>query len=691
MDARGYRLGYRSDIEGLRAVGILLVVAAHAKVSWLAGGFVGVDVFFVLSGYLITGVLLREIEQTGQLRFANFYARRFRRLLPALLLMLVVTSVFAAVVLAPGEQGEQAIAAATASMWFSNIHFAFAKLDYFSPGAAGNLFLHTWSLGVEEQFYLVWPALLVSVLGVWRGNAGNAKGGSSRRLKIAMLTIGAASLLACAVMTQTAPQMAFYLMPSRAWQFATGALIWLYFGSASDGVASDQMQRLPATFYRWAGWLGLILIVASGLLFDAQMAYPGWHAWLPTMGAAAILMAGARGIDSGVSGVLSWRPLQAVGRISYSWYLWHWPVLLLGGALFVTQSPLYRAALVTLSLLLAVLSYRWVETPARRQARWIARPGMALSIALAIMVTANVFCMMWFNAASIWGNNPIQQRYAKAHTDTPLIYSMGCDDWFQSDKVRTCAFGPTGATHTAVLMGDSIGAQWFPAVAEVFDRADWRLLVLTKSSCPMLDRPIFYPRIGRDYVECTTWRRDALQQVAALRPDIVILGSVQTYDFNQSQWVEGTADLLKTISGAVGHIYLLRGTPGLPFNGPDCLSAQSSLAWLSMWQHSCHASAFSQQGNDVYLWLQQASKRFGNVSTLDMNNAVCPNGQCDAERDGEVVFRDSQHMTATFVRSLSGELGRRLLLSPEDSHAPAGQSSALPSASRRQIHDARMP
>jgi len=145
MDTRGYRLGYRSDIEGLRAVAILLVVAAHAKVSWLAGGFVGVDVFFVLSGYLITGLLLQEIDKTGHLRFLNFYARRLRRLLPALLLVLICTCLAAAVVLAPGQQGDLAIAAATASVWLSNLHFAFTQLDYFSPGAASNLFLHTWS------------------------------------------------------------------------------------------------------------------------------------------------------------------------------------------------------------------------------------------------------------------------------------------------------------------------------------------------------------------------------------------------------------------------------------------------------------------------------------------------------------------------------------------------------------------
>lgn len=527
LDTREYRLGYRGDIEGLRAIAILLVVAAHARVSWLAGGFVGVDVFFVLSGYLITGVLLREIEKDGHLRFANFYARRFRRLLPALLVTLVCTSLVAAVVLAPGEQGGQATAAATAALWLSNLHFAFAKLDYFSPGAGSNLFLHTWSLGVEEQFYLVWPALMIWVLGT-RGSEGNRK----QRLKITMFAIAIASLAGCLVLTRTAPQMAFYLMPLRAWQFAAGALVWLYFDYAKS-VNAD--SGVPTAVEPWIGWVGLGLIVAAALCFDTNMAYPGWRALLPTAGAAALIVAGVRGAERGAPRMLSWRPLQAIGRVSYSWYLWHWPVLLLGGALIATDHALYRAALVALSFLLAVSSYKWIESPIRRQPRLLVRPAITVLSAVALMVVANVMCIAWFNATGAWQNQPNQQRYAKARVDAPIIYAMGCDDWYHSDRVRACVFGPADARHTAVLMGDSVGAQWFPAIAAIFNRPDWRLVVLTKSSCPMVDEPIFYPRIGREYTECATWRNRALQQVAAARPDVVILGSVQTADFTQTQ------------------------------------------------------------------------------------------------------------------------------------------------------------
>jgi peptidoglycan/LPS O-acetylase OafA/YrhL len=659
MEAGKYKLGYRADIEGLRAIAVLLVVAAHAKASWFSGGFVGVDVFFVLSGYLITGLILQEIQNTGHLRFLNFYARRLRRLLPALLVMLTCTSLVAIVVLAPGEQGPQAMGAATAATWLSNIHFALAKLDYFGPGAADNLFLHTWSLGVEEQFYLVWPALMV-----WAVVVGGEKDSRIQRLKIAMLAIATASLIACLVLTFTAPQLAFYLMPLRAWQFALGALVWLHFNASRPGILANPPENPVSRISSWIGWAGLTLIVVAGAWFDANMAYPGWRASLPTAGAAIVLAVGARARAAGVSRMLSWAPLQALGRISYSWYLWHWPVLLLGAAL-TTLDGIARTGLVALSLLLAAASYRWVESPIRSQTRWTIRPGITMMIALALMLMANALCIVWFNATWNWTHSPDQRRYAKAHVDAPAIYAMGCDDWYHSDVVRICSFGPEDAAHTAVLMGDSIGAQWFPAVAKIYGRKGWRLLVLTKSSCPMVDEPFFYSRIGRDYAECTVWRKHALQRIAVLHPDIVILGSVQNSPFDQSQWIEGTVRVLQAIDKATGHIYLLRGTPHLGFDGPNCLASQRWLPWLHPERKQCRASISSQRDDDVYRWLTQARRRFDNVTTVDMNAVICPAGECEAERSGTIVFRDSQHLTASFVASLSGELERRLITRQE--------------------------
>lgn len=661
MKGHEYRLGYRADLEGLRALAILLVVAVHAGVPWLRGGFVGVDVFFVLSGFLITGLLVQEISNTGKLRFAEFYVRRLRRLLPALLAMVLVVSVLAWLLLAPAEQREQSTAAAMAAMWLSNIHFAFAPQDYFAPGTETNLFLHTWSLGVEEQFYLIWPALLAWLLAC-DGERGIV------RLKIGMLVVGVASFAACVLLTYKAPQLAFYMMPLRAWQFAAGALAWLFFMVPRANAVPRAPGRRRA---RLAGWVGLALVVLAGLLFSGNIPYPGVYAVIPTLGAVGIIVAGCTMAEpAGVTRLLSWRPLQWIGGISYAWYLWHWPLLLLGRAVIGTDAPMYRVAWVLLSLLLAWLSCRVIEAPIRNHRLWLARPRMGILVALAVMIVANSLCLHWDGSASARMQTPLMQRYAAAHVDAPVIYGMDCDDWYHSDRVHFCAFGPSDAAHTVVLMGDSHAGQWFPAVAEAFHRPGWRVLVLTKSSCPMVDVPFFYARIGKEYTVCANWRAQALVQVAALKPDVVLLGSA-SYGFSETQWIDGTARVLAKLSPAVGHVYILRDTPALPFDGPGCLAEHVGRpTWLGL-RHACSVRVSDAAAAQEYRWLQLAASRFGNVSLLDMDDAVCPRGVCSAQQQGKVVFRDAQHLTGSFAASLGPVLAERLGMANAAQGAPA--------------------
>jgi peptidoglycan/LPS O-acetylase OafA/YrhL len=654
MGADDYRLGYRADIEGLRAIAILLVLAAHAGVPWLAGGFVGVDVFFVLSGFLITGLLLREIAGTGPVALADFYLRRLRRLMPALVAMVVVVSPIAAIVLAPGQQLGQSSAAAMAVLWLSNVYFAFAQLDYFSADANSNLFLHTWSLGVEEQFYLLWPALLLWVLGKHRGLE------RLTHLRSAMLGVAALSLLSCLVLTPRAPQLAFYMMPMRAWEFAIGALVWLYSPKEKSVSPILGLRDSVSTARTGIGWLGLALIIGAGIAFNPDMSYPGWRALLPSLGTAAILSTGFGIAPRGASRLLVWRPLQALGRVSYSWYLWHWPVLLLGYAVLGSQSPWVRAMEILLSLAIAVISYRYVESPIRRQTYWLDHQRVTLAGTLFVAVLVNLLAMQWFSLTVAQMQNPELRRYESARSDKPIIYAKGCDDWVRSDIVHPCIFGPEHATHTVVLMGDSIAGQWFPALSWVLERPDWRLLVLTKSSCPMVDESFFYARIGREYTECSSWRRHALRQVAAIRPDIVVLGTASTNAFTQTQWIEGTARVLETISAESGHVYVMRSTPHLPFDGPDCLTNHKGRPnWLNSLQ-VCDAPAADDHEQQVFQWLRRAGERFANVQTVDLNDLICPGGRCSAELNGVIVFRDAQHLTASFAKSLGPVMARRM-------------------------------
>jgi peptidoglycan/LPS O-acetylase OafA/YrhL len=650
-----YRLGYRGDIEGLRAVAILLVVCAHAGVPWLTGGFVGVDIFFVLSGFLITGLLLQELEATGGIRFSDFYARRLRRLFPALLVMVVLVSCAASVVLAPGEQVEQARTAAAAVFSVSNIRFAVAQLDYFSPGSEGNLFLHTWSLGVEEQFYLVWPVLLWWALGCGHGQR------NITHLKWVMIGVVILSALACLLLTTREQLVAFYMMPMRAWQFAAGALIWIYFRKEGEFIAPVRTGEAENAGF-WLGWLGLIMVAGPALAFDAHVAYPGWRALLPTFGTMAILVSGALVPFRGASAVLAWKPLQAIGKVSYAWYLWHWPVLLLSYAITESRSPWLRAVEVVLSFALAIASYWLIERPLRHSAQWLKYRRLALTGAISVMAVTAVLAMHWGANAWLKSRGPEFHRYARAHSDAPVIYGMGCDDWYHSDHVVMCSFGSADAGHTAVLMGDSIAGQWMPAFASIFQKQDWRFIVLTKSSCAMVEAPFFYERIGREYTECTSWRAKAMRQVASLKPDILVLGSASTYGFTQAQWMDGAASVLSVLSRAATQIYVLRGTPHLPFDGPDCLAVHHGRPeWLTSTQ-TCGASMMDEHGELVFKWLTLTSGHFTNVRMLDMNDVVCPDGRCMAERNGMIVFRDSQHLTASYAQSIAPRLAERMNL-----------------------------
>jgi hypothetical protein len=283
--------------------------------------------------------------------------------------------------------------------------------------------------------------------------------------------------------------------------------------------------------------------------------------------------------------------------------------------------------------------------------------------------------LWWYVHADDRMNDPEQKRIAMAHKDAPLIYAMHCDDWYLSDRVKVCAFGASNAEHTVVLLGDSVAAQWFPAVARVFDSADWRLLVMTKSSCPLVDQSIFYARIGRIYSECTNWRTAALEKLAEIRPDVVVMSSALNSTLSIEQWMGGSQRLMQSIGGTATRVYVLRATPHLPMDGPDCLAEYAGRPkWLLRNHDACSFPLQDNLGDAIYASIQQAAKPFGNVRVVDMNDEICPGGICRAERGGMIVFRDSQHMTATFAASLAPALADRLQWERE--LVPSGQARA---------------
>lgn len=655
-EANSFRLGYRGDIEGLRAVAVLLVIATHAGVPWMLGGFIGVDVFFVLSGYLITGLLLQEIRETGHIKLLKFYARRLKRLLPALLFMVFITSLLAVLLLAPLEQLSHVDAGRAASVWLSNIYFPLTNFGYFDKSVDDNLFLHTWSLGVEEQFYLVWPVLILFLLGTWKWQGIKQ---DLSRLFYGMIVTTGLFLVFSVILSYVLPLWGFYSMPSRAWQFALGALVLLWTtqkGKNISNISSLYISQKTSLVFVIGGWAGIILILSSAFILGPNQTYPGLWALMPSVGAALVLVAGSTVHSAGVTKLLSVAPMQWVGRLSYSWYLWHWPILILGGFVFINNEHVNNVYLVAVSLGIALFSYKVVETPVRRSTYLSSRIRLTITASLILMVTTVGISFAWKGTANMWAQSTEQKIYIDVRSKVPVIYGMGCDEWYATARVRVCAFGDKSAKKTAILMGDSMMGQWFPAIAPIFTKPDWRLLVLTKSACPMVDEPFFYKRIGKVYAICDQWRGQALNVLASFKPDVVITGGSASYDYTRSQWVNGTKSVLEKISPVAGEVYIFRGTYILPFDGPACLARRA-------WQENgisvagdCSAPAGSEHFNDVFKWLKEASADFDNVKVLDLNSLICPDGVCYAELNGEIVFRDSQHLSVDFTKTMTEKL-----------------------------------
>ena len=375
---RVYNGGFRPDIEGLRAIAVIAVLLFHADLGPFHGGFIGVDVFFVVSGFLITGLMLREIDVTGGLHLGQFWARRFRRLLPAAALVIVATLLvgrFALDGLRYEQLGHDGLLAAVFAV---NIRFAVQAGDYFAADLPQSPLLHFWSLAVEEQFYVIWPLVLFAV-------ARRARDARAA-LQWIVLGLGAASFALSVVWTSTHPSWAYNLLPTRMWELLTGA------GLAVLGHRMPQFRRLVRGLI---GWAGLVVIVVSAITFGGvETSFPGWIALAPVAATAVIIAASTHGKPAGPAVLLGTRPMQWIGARSYSWYLWHWPVLILGAAAYGPLSVTQRIGALVMAGGLAELSYRLVETPIRHAPQLTISWPRSLSLGASLVATGAVAAML---------------------------------------------------------------------------------------------------------------------------------------------------------------------------------------------------------------------------------------------------------------------------------------------------------
>ena len=505
---RSAQTEFRQDIEGLRAVAVLAVVLFHADVPGVGGGYVGVDVFFVISGFLITGLLWREVSTAGTVRLRRFYGARARRLLPASAAVGVVTAIGSAVLLPPLQARGVLDDGIASALYVGNYWFILHGVDYLARGIPPSPFQHYWSLGVEEQFYLVWPALIIGTAWLIRRARRRTRADATASeipYLVVLALVGAVSFALSLAVTYVVPFMAFFSLPTRAWQLAVGGLVALTAG---------QWRRLPTLAAAIMGWAGLALILLACTLLGTTTLYPGTAALLPVLGAALVIGAGCASASQGCGRVLALPPMRAVGRVSYSWYLWHWPVLLLAPPLLGHPLGLAgRLAAVLVSGGLAVLTLHLIENPLRFAAPLRRSPlaslalggaatAVAVCVSVALLVSLPTPVGRGAPAAALTvtaappptGHNidaydaAVQQAFAQvqaavaasadlkavpSNLDPPLadaaaelkaIFLNGCmRNLFQGGQPE-CATGDTASTTTVALVGDSHAAMWSPVV-----------------------------------------------------------------------------------------------------------------------------------------------------------------------------------------------------------------------------------
>ena len=366
---------FRPDVQGLRAVAVTLVLLFHAHVPGLGGGYVGVDVFFVISGFVITGVLLRERAATGATSIRGFYARRVRRIIPAATLVIIVAVVASYVVLGPVAGSQSAGDARWASFFLINVHFASTGTNYLASQVPPSVLQNYWSLAVEEQFYLVYPALFLAVAAL------SLRASLRRRLAVVLTALGALSLAVSVLQTASNPTAAYFSPLTRAWELALGCLV---------AIATTSLRRLPAAMAATLSWLGLGLIVVAAVFYSSSTPYPGFAAVLPAGGAALVIAGGVVSTSTGAERFLGLRLCQGVGLISYSLYLWHWPILTIAaehstnGTLSVWRALGWELV----SVLLALATYKWLENPIRHSRFLNARRWASLGLGLCLVLSS---------------------------------------------------------------------------------------------------------------------------------------------------------------------------------------------------------------------------------------------------------------------------------------------------------------
>ncbi len=632
--------GYRPDVDGLRAIAIVAVVLYHAHVPGFGGGFVGVDVFFVISGYLIIGLLYREFERSGSLSLANFFERRIRRLAPALILVLAVTLVLGLMFLTPinGEQQGLAKSAIATVALVSNLYFARHTGGYFDGPAEAQPLLHTWSLSVEEQFYLFWP-LVVLAAGRFALRRGHAP---KRVIGAALLVLFALSLALSLWLTSSQPQMAFFSSPTRAWEFAVGGLV--FFALHERGTMARHGGVLAAT--------GLLAIGLAVNRFDSSMAFPGYLALLPVLGTAAVIAGCAQAPQALVTRCLSWRPVVAIGLVSYGWYLWHWPLLAIARVHTLGEiGPLGIATLCLISLALAAMTYRFIETPIRgKHVALMAtrRPAFGFG-AMAIIGIVALSGALGVYAKHVWPRQPENRAMRDALGDMRKVRGECWQARPYSGALLVhpdCDLPRENGSPKILVWGDSHASSLIPLVTEFASQHHTSMRIRFMPECPpMQDYSPTLIGVSRSR-GCEQFNRDVLTEVGALRPhglrSVVIAARwwayLQTPEAADAARKGMRATLLELQRLGV-RVVIAAPVPELPHEAPACL-ARRSIAACGVDRRSAE-----QRRATAMALLEENMAAVSQTRLVDPMVRLCDAAFCSPLDAGDVLYSDAHHLS----------------------------------------------
>ena len=706
--ASGRKTKVRADIQALRAIAVLLVVANHLWPTRLTGGFVGVDVFFVISGFLITTHLVGEIGRTGRVSLPQFYARRARRLLPAALTVGVAT-LAATLLWMPADRWARVAREIFASAaYVENWILTASSVNYSDRGQPATPAQHYWSLSVEEQFYLLWPIALVGLGWLLARRFPGRIAARPGVLIAAISALGALSFGFSVFQTATDPAAAYFNTFGRAWEFMAGALIAVIAPLCGRWLATRPLLTLRGA----AQLTGYLLILASAVRFDEVTQFPGPWALVPVLGTAIVIVSGPDMPRWSPARLAHWRPVKYIGDLSYSLYLWHWPIIVvLPFALGREVRSLDRLTMLALSFVLAMLTKRFVEDPGRTKLFAGARPRRTLLAVLA-SVTVMGLCAagtVWAaNAAAARGTQRIERAVGSgcfaagalapgsscASPFGPALFTAGAAaeaPWGEAAASPECTTAPADRQilargkpsyvecsfdkrsssaserpFTAWLVGDSHAEHWKAAVNDIGRGNGWDVRHTMQGGCPSVPTRLVTAfgeaTSATKQDECTSWIRDVSARVLADAPDLVIVSNFASTEIvddgsgrpQPAQLRDGMAETLRAWADAGTQVVVIRDVPTAGSQlGAECVAANAGA------DRACVAPAAEVLRADPMI---EAVADLGDprITTVDLSDYFCVDGECSGVIGGLPVFYDADHLSASYSRSLAPMLADAL-------------------------------